>query len=171
MTRVRGWRAENTRARLYLAIRAAGAVGLSRKAAIQACAGVGESAVDNLLYVLASMGYCMAAKAPGKPGRYTVTAHCNKPVLLYVSLLPVLLDMIDDCEAGVSERVLCDELCIAPELLQRTLKPAIQSLQVERIMIPLAHGGGRGYRATSVTLATALAAAATAAQVYEGAAA
>lgn len=171
MTRVRGWRAENTRARLYLAMRATGEAGLSRKAALKVCNGVGDSAVDNALNALGVMGYCILIKAPGKPSRYTVTANCNKPVLLYVSLLPVLLDLINDCEAGVSERLLCDELCIAPELLQRTLKPAIKSLQVEQIMIPLAHGGGRGYRATPVTLATALAAAATAAQAYAGAAA
>lgn len=171
MTRVRGWRAENPRAQLYLAMRAAGAAGLSRKWAVAEFAQIGEGEVDNLLLALAKTGYCIVTKAMGKPSRYKVTADCAKPVLLYLRLLPVLMDLISDCEAGMSERVLCDELCIDAELVRSTLRAAITALRVEVIHMPSAHGGGRGYRVARMALAPALAAAATAAQAYAGAAA
>ena len=148
MTGVKSWRAENPRGRLYLAVRATGTAGMSRKELLRALDDVAVGEITNLLCTLKGEGYIRAEKLPGKPSRYRVDGRCRNPKLMYGAPLPLLLDLIHDCDAGVSERVLCDELCVDALLVRDALKPAVSGAQVVMIYMPAAHGGGLGYRAT-----------------------
>ena len=103
----RVWCASKPRARVYLAVRAAGAAGMDRKAVQAAFEDIAERMVDSMLYLLAHGGHVNLDVAHGRRGLYRVDSSCKQPTLRYDDLLHLLMALINDCEAGVSETVLC----------------------------------------------------------------
>ena len=83
-------------------------------------------------------------------------SSCKQPTLRYDDLLHLLMALINDCEAGVSETVLCQDLLADPALVRQALRPAVAGNQVDLLCMPAAYGGGIGYRmAAAAVYATA----------------
>ena len=156
MTRATVWCASKPRARVYLAVHAAGRAGLDRKAVQAAFEDIAERMVDAMLYLLAQGGHVNLVVAHGRRGLYRVDGSCRQPTLRHDDLLHLLMALISDCEAGVSETVLCQDLLTDPALVRQALVPAVAGNQVDLLCMPAAHGGGIGYRmAAAAVYATA----------------
>lgn len=135
------WRAGETRTVVWQLIKAAGEHGTGRKELIEAT-GKSSTAVDWHVTNMARDGYIQ--RPPGISHALWMAGPNLPPIEGLV--LELTLAEVEDCPAGVSGEVLCREIGCSAHVLQQALAPAEADGRLERIRMPLAFGGGVGWR-------------------------
>jgi hypothetical protein len=139
------WDRNETRSRVWLAVKAAGEQGIF-KGALDRAVALSGSAVDHHLKNLMRDHYVRRPdNADGHPvwGRYCAGDQVP-PIDGYG--LQCALELLDDCPGGVSVDLLCKELGLTARELTLLLEPIEREGNVQRMQIPLQHGGGMGWR-------------------------
>ena len=114
---------------------------------------------ENVMYMtLSNLTKWQMVERVGR-GLYAVTAACKPldagPALSRLAAKrAALMAEIAECQAGISEAVLCGEAGIPRRRVRSILRQAIAAHQVLQIKIPKAHGGGTGYRMAGPAAAT-----------------
>ena len=124
---------------------------------------------ENVMYMtLSNLTKWQMVERVGR-GLYAVTAACKPLDAVTAACKPLdagpalsrlaakraaLMAEIAECQAGISEVVLCREAGIPRRRVRSILRQAIAAHQVLQIKIPKAHGGGTGYRMAGPAAAT-----------------
>jgi hypothetical protein len=135
------WPAGATKSVIWRLIHAAGEAGTTRMALLHA-SGKSGTAVDWHLTNLHRDGYIQRPNDRGL-GRW-VSGPKWPPV--EGLMRDLLLDALDDCPAGMSDEMLCGVLDVPRSEAWTVLQQAEAEGLVKRILLPAAHGGGKGWR-------------------------
>lgn len=141
MSKTETWRATETRTVLWKAIKAAGFAGIGRKA-LEEATGKSPTSVDWHLTNMVRDGH--VARPPGYGHGRWAAGPTRPPIEGLV--LELALEMLQDCPAGVGEKLMCSSIACSLHELGDALQPLAQAGQVERMFMPATHGGGPGWR-------------------------
>lgn len=132
--------------RTYQALLAAGAHGLRVRALRDALPNVAPSVIENQVYRLKVQG--VVRRCPTSQA-WIVDEQCIKP-LIHAPLTKrsQLMELIDDCAAGISVDTLAEELDLTSKQVHAQLRRDLAKGRVHKITLPAAHGGGEGYAKT-----------------------
>jgi len=137
------WTADETRSRMWRLIKDAGWNGTTRKTLMEQM-GKSSTSVDWHLTNLVRDDYAEHCLGTGRSWRRVRAGPKLPPIAGLV--LDLALAAIDDCPAGMSSEMLCGVVGCGPHELQRALQPAEHDGRIERIVMPMQHGGGLGWR-------------------------
>lgn len=130
--------------RVYLAVQAAGPVGVSSGGlrASRRFRSLNPSAVEHALYRLKGLGYITFDR---KASSFSVAGASMVPTMRYPKpARSALLDMVADCEAGLAVQVLADEFGTRVEEVLAVLDRDLRMGRVLSVPMPDSHGGGMG---------------------------
>lgn len=150
-----GLRPGSVKSSVYWTVRAH-TLGLTRAAIDAALPWLLPKSIENALFSL--MLSHLVAQPEGRGTRYLVDDTCGaspEDVDVLATVGMTLLDLVVDCDAGMSVRVLAGELGLCDSEVHAALMPALASGQVERFDMGDRQGpmGGMGYRPTQHLLA------------------
>lgn len=143
------WNRGSLRSTMYLAIVGAGPVGLRKADLLQAVSSLDPTRkhFDNQLAMLKAGDFVRLEEGLGPRGQYgfyRVTAECKAPPIRGLLAMHAV-QAIADCPAGVTDQVLADEMSIKPTELAWLLRRAVDLNIVQRMVMPMSHGGGAGW--------------------------
>jgi hypothetical protein len=138
------WAPDETRSLIWRALRAAGERGTTRKE-LMALVGKSGTSMDWHLTNLLRDGHARRCEGPHGSVRWGQWAAGDRLPPIAGLLLELALAAIDDCPQGLSEAMLCQEVCVTPTHLQQLLAPAEADGRVQRMQMPAQHGGGTGW--------------------------
>lgn len=130
--------------RVYLAVEAAGPVGVSSGGlrGSRRFRGLNTSAVEHALYRLKRLGHITFDR---KACCFSVSGARLVPTMRYPRpARSALLDMVADCEAGLAVQVLADEFGTRVDEVLAVLDRDLRMGRVRRVPMPESHGGGMG---------------------------
>ena len=132
--------------RTYQALLAAGAHGLRMRELRDALPAVPAGVIENQVYRLKVQG--VVRRCP-RSQAWIVDEQCAKP-LIHAPLTKrsQLMELIDDCVAGISVATLAEELGLTSKQVHAQLRCDLNKGRVHKITLPAAHGGGDGYAKT-----------------------